>query len=161
MAKHSKLRTNFFSNPAVQGKIILLFVALAVLLVAMSWVMGIRALNAFGQAASELPAAASVQNDIQVLLVQQRAVLVSQLAVYSVLALLLVLLGAALLSHHIGGPLYHLVAYCRGVARGDTKPRLIRFRKHDIPQEVAEAFNEFQKHHGIASEEEPSEKSPE
>jgi hypothetical protein len=149
MDKQPTLRTNVFSNPAVQGKLLLRFFAFALLLVATNWVMALRALISFGHAAAVLPASESVRNDILLLLAQQQTVLIAQLVIYSVLSLLLVALGSLLISHHIGGPLYHLASYCRGVVKGDVKPREIRFRKHDIPKDVAIAFNEFQRHHGI------------
>ena len=149
MENRPKHRTNFFSNPAVQGRIIFVFFALTALLIATNWFVALRALDSFGQAAIALPGAQGAGNDIQLLLEQQRTVLVSQLSVYTLLSVFLVILGAVLISHHIGGPLHHLASYCRGVARGEKKPREIHFRKHDIPTEVASAFNEFQRHHGI------------
>jgi len=149
MNKECKFRTNFFSNPAVQGKILFVFFALTALLLATSWIIALRSLNALGSAAAELPSAQVAKQDILLLLEQQRTVLIAQLSIYTVLSALLVFLGTLLISHHIGGPLYHLASYCCGVARGETKPREVRFRKHDIPKDVATAFNEFQRHHGI------------
>lgn len=149
MHKRPYTRVNFFSNPAVQGKILLLFFALVVMLVGTNWIMSLRSLLSFGSAVQELPASDSVHKDIALLLEQQQTVLVIQLVVYSILSFVLVALGAILISHHIGGPLHNLVKYCRGVVSGTEKPREIRFRKHDIPQDVCAAFNEFQRHHSI------------
>jgi len=149
MDKKANLRISVFSNPAVQGRILLVFFALTALLLATSWVVTLRALSAFGRAAMDLAAAQGIQQDLQLLREQHRAVIVLQMSVYTVLVLALVILGAVLLSHRIGGPLYRLAAYCRGVVRGEIKPHEVRFRKNDIPNDVAAAFNEFQRHHGI------------
>lgn len=126
-----------------------MFAALTALLLATNWMVALKSLNTFGSAAIDLTTSQTLRQDIQLLHEQQRAVLLSQLSIYTVLVSTLVILGALLLSHRIGGPLYRLATYCRGVARGSIKPHEVRFRKNDIPTDVADAFNEFQRHHGI------------
>jgi len=149
MTEGTKIRTQYFSNPAVQGKILLVSFISTVLLIATSWIMGLRALAAAEKASLALQVSEAVQKDIVLLFDLQRTVLVSQLAIYSIVSFALVSLAALFVSHNIGGPLRHFTGYCRGVVRGDVNPCELRFRRHDIPHDVADAFNEFQRHHGI------------
>ena len=149
MVERMKTRTNFFSNPAVQGKILMVAFLSAVLLIGTCWVMSLRALDTAAKAAASLSVSSEAHSDIALLFAQQRSVLITQLAVYSLVSFVLVSLAALFVSHNIGGPLHHLVTYCRGVVKGDVEPRAVKFREHDIPHDVADAFNEFQRHHGI------------
>jgi hypothetical protein len=149
MEEKKHTRKNIFSNPAIQGRILILFFILAALLIATNWTMSCRALSRLGQNVMELSSEATYQRDVTLLLKQQQAVLTIQFVIYSLLSFVLVALGAVVLSHRIGGPLHHLTTYCRGVVHGTTKPQAVKFRKRDIPQDVATAFNEFQRHHGI------------
>ena len=142
-------RENVFSNPAVQGRIVIFFFALTALLTAINWTVSWRALTRFSQNVMELSSSDIYQRDVMLLLDQQQAVLMIQLAIYSLLSFVLMALGAVVLSHRIGGPLHHLTTYCRSVAHGKAGPQEVKFRKRDIPHDLATAFNEFQRHHGI------------
>lgn len=144
-------RENVFSNPAVQGRILIFFFALTAILIATNWIMSWRALSRLSQNVIALSSSDIFHRDVALLLKQQQAALGIQLIIYSLLSLILMALGAIVLSHRIGGPLHNLTAYCRGVVHGDKSPAEVHFRKRDIPQELASAFNEFQRHHGILS----------
>ena len=161
MSEKLKSRKQLFSNPAVQGKILMVSFLSTVLLVGTSWIMSLRAMFTTAKAAAALPVSPAVQNDLIFLFEQQTTVLVIQLIIYSIVSFTLVSLAALLVSHHIGGPLRHFVEYCRGVVKGGTKPAELTFRKNDIPHDVAKAFNEFQLHHGIIKAGSDNEKTPE
>ncbi len=144
-----KIRTNLLSNPAVEDRILLVFFVLSILLIGTNWVIAIRALNVFADEVMALSMAPATKSDVDVLLGHEKLVLVTQLSVYSLLSLIMVGMCALIVSHHIGGPLYHLAHYCRGIAKGTEEPDEIHFRKHDIPHDLADAFNEFQRHCGV------------
>jgi hypothetical protein len=148
-------RRNYFSNPKAQTRIIVFFSVLAFIYAAVNFYIGTRGFLVASQQILSLRLDAGALHDIQIVLKEQAAILRIQLTLFALLALCMVAMGAVLLSHRIGGPMYQLGKYLNGVSDGTVKPRRIRFRRDDFFHEVADAFNQFQEKRGILPEEEP------
>jgi methyl-accepting chemotaxis protein len=148
-------RRNVLSNPGVQIRIIAIFVTLALLFACTNYYVSKRALRSLYDdlAGSSLPDAARM--DLTASFQQQNGTLDAQLALLTVLSLVVLTLSGLFLSHSLGGPIHRLTGYCRNVASGRIKPARLRFRRHDFFHDLIEAFNEFQDSRGILPKSDP------
>ena len=141
--KHHR-RKSILSNPKEQMRIIIFFSILAIIYAAINYGMNIRALNTMANKILEIPQSLEMQHDVSVLLSHQTSILSLQLIIFTLLAILMLIMGVVLMSHRIGGPIYHITKYMREVSDGTVQPRPIKFRKGDFFHEMAETFNKFQ-----------------
>jgi len=141
--KHNR-RKNILSNPKEQMRIIIFFSILAIIYAAINYIMNIRALNTMTNKILEIPQSLEMQHDVGVLLSHQTSTLSIQLIIFTLLAILMLIMGVVLMSHRIGGPIYHITKYMREVSSGSAQPRRIKFRKGDFFHEMADTFNKFQ-----------------
>jgi len=156
----SNRRREVLSNPKVQIKIILSFVFLALLYVGTNYYVSNNTLKTFADHVLDLPLSERDRSDVIVLRGQQAMILNAQLYVFTLLTLLILVLGSIYLSHKIAGPIFRINKYLQSVSKGEKKPHEIHFRKYDFFDDLAENFNEFQKDCGILSVETTEKKEP-
>jgi hypothetical protein len=149
-------RRNVFSNPKVQIRIILVFVAIALLFAGTNWYVSLTSLKAAASQVRDLELTAIQEADVNVIFRQQRVTLELQLMVLTFASFVLLVMAGVLMSHHIGGPMYQLGKYLKDVVDGNAEPREVGFRRHDFFADVAERFNAFQRKFGIVKEETPA-----
>ena len=142
-------RRQILSNPRVQLRIIVVFFLLAVAYAATGYFVVTGALRRFGNETLALSLPASARTDVAILLRKNMETLNIQMGLFIFFSIFILTMAAVLLSHRIGGPMYQLEKYLRQMARGETSPREIRFRKGDFFHELARSFNEFQRSRGI------------
>ncbi len=137
-------RKNILSNPKEQMRIIIFFSILAIVYASINYFMNMWSLKSLANKILEIPQPLDMQHDVSILLSQQSSILNIQLIIFTLLATVMLILGIVLLSHRIGGPIYHITKYMREISDGTAKPRCISFRKGDFFHEMAATFNEFQ-----------------
>lgn len=146
-------RRDLFSNPGAQGRIVLIFLALAVLFAATNYHVARRVFDDLSGHMNRLPLSPENRIDISLILEQQARTVDLQLSVLTFLAVFTLLMGGVLLSHGIGGPVHQLRAYLEEMAAGAATPRPIRFRKYDFFHDLARSFNKFQRTMGMLRDE--------
>lgn len=154
MAERKWKRRNLFSNPRVQVPIVAVFAIVAGLYVATNYFVCYRLLKTVSSDIMSLSLTPSVRTDIHLILEQHGAELSLQLTLLSISGVIALLLGGLLLSHHLGGPIYRLHTYLKGVTSGNVPKQPIRFRRHDFFQDLANDFNAFQRSQSILPPEE-------
>ena len=142
-------RRNYLSQPKTQLRIIVFFVVMALVYGSLNIYIGNSAYTSFGHDVLSLELSASQMHDVSVMFDRHRDSLYIQLAVFSFLSLLMLLLSGLLLSHRIGGPIYHMKNYFKGLSVGRCQPRRIHLRKHDFMHDLADAINEYQIEQGL------------
>ena len=142
-------RRELFSHPTVQIRIILVFVCLSILYAATICWVSKAALQKMAENTLELPLDSGNRSDVNILYDQYSAVLNLQLAVFTFVSIVTLVMGGVYLSHQIAGPIYQLTKYLGDLSAGRTEPREIVFRKNDFFQSLATQFNDFQKKRGM------------
>ena len=142
-------RRNFFSQPRTQLRIILFFVLLALVFSLLNSYINTYAFGRFGLGVLSLDLPTAARRDVTVLYEQHRETLILQLVVFTVLSVGMLVLAGVLLSHRIGGPIYHLKKYLKDVVSDRQAARAVRFRQDDFFIDLADAFNEFQRSQGL------------
>lgn len=142
-------RKNILSNPKEQMRIITFFSILAIIYAAINYFINMRALHTLANKIIDTTQSVEVRHDVGILLTQQSSILNIQLIIFTLLAISMLIMGVVLMSHRIGGPIYHITKYMREISNETTQPRPISFRKGDFFNEMADAFNTFQKKQGI------------
>jgi len=137
-------RRNILSLPAAQLRIIGLFGVLAILYATLNIYVSKRAFTQLASSAMALEMATQARYDLQVVISEQGATLDLQLSLFTFLSFCMVSLAGILLSHRLGGPVFHLKQYLDGLGAGTVPPRFVRFRKGDFFHDLAETFNRFQ-----------------
>lgn len=145
----SNRRRNILSLPSAQLRIMGLFAALAVLYAALNVYISKRAFDRLATDAFELELPARAAHDLNVLVLQHEATLDLQLTLFVFLSFCMVTMAGVLLSHRLGGPVFHLKKYLKDVSDGTASPRELRFRKGDFFHDLASAFNDFQRARGM------------
>ncbi len=148
-------RRNVFSNPRAQLRIVLTFAAIALLYAGTSWYVSLRSLKAITGGLQGLSLSVAQHRDVAIIVHEQEVTLSLQLMIQTFVAFVLLTMAGVVISHHIGGPVYQLRTYLRGVVEGSTKPRRIRFRRHDFFQDLPDMFNNFQTRFGVLKEDSP------
>jgi len=148
-------RSNIFSNPRVQWRIVLTFSAIALVFAATSWYVSLTAIDDVHSEMERLDLSPVQEHDLDVIAREQRTVLNIQLMIQTFAAFVVLTMAAVVLSHHIGGPLYQLSTYLAEVVKGEVPPRRIGFRQHDFFSDLPGLFNAFQVKFGILKEESP------
>ncbi|MDP6631059.1 MAG: hypothetical protein QGH42_11180 [Kiritimatiellia bacterium] len=146
-------RSNIFSNPRVQWRIVLTFSAIALVFAATSWYVSLGAIDAVHSEVDRLDLTSIQERDLHIIAREQRTVLNIQLMIQTFAAFVVLTMAAVVLSHHIGGPLHQLSAYLAEVVEGEVQPRRIGFRHHDFFEDLPGLFNAFQAKFGILKEE--------
>ena len=154
-------RRNVYSNPKAQSKIILLFFLLAVLYAGVNWYISLHTIRELASSMDALPLSEVARHDLDVLVSERTYVLNLQLTLFTVLSTLTVALGGLLLSHRIGGPIYHLRTYMKGLAAGHVAPGPVCFRRNDFFHDLAAAFNALQRKQGLLPAGEAGDDGPE
>ncbi|MCX7591224.1 MAG: hypothetical protein N2255_06300 [Kiritimatiellae bacterium] len=142
-------RRQILSNPRVQLRIIGVFFVLAVVYAATGYFVVTSVLRRFANDVLALSLSGTARNDVVILLRNHMDTLNIQMGLFIFFSIFILTMAAVLLSHRIGGPMYQLRKYLHEMARGETEAREIRFRKGDCFHDLADAFNEFQRSHGI------------
>jgi len=142
-------RRNVLSQPKSQLRIIFIFALLAVVYALLNAYISIHALNALAADTLTLTLPKGTNHDLQVIVQDNRDTLNWQLGIFSFLSFFMLCLAGVLISHRIGGPIYHLKHYMEGVMGAKTTPRRLVFRKGDFFHDLAETFNQFQEHEGL------------
>lgn len=142
-------RRNYMSYPKAQMRIILFFGVLAVVYAVLNFYVSTRAIDAAYADVYRLEMTPSLRHDIQVVLAEHETILTVQLSLYTIMSFCMLCLGSLLLSHHIGGPIYHARMYLEGLTKGSVKPRRVNFRKGDFFHELADSLNLFQEKLGL------------
>ncbi len=153
-------RRNLMSLPAAQARIIGLLLILGLLYAALNVYISRRALEAMAAEAYQIEMSALARHDLRVVVAEQFATLDLQLAIFLLLSFVMVGLVGVLLSHRLGGPVFHLQQYLNAVADGRAEPGPVRFRKGDFFHDLAAAFNRFQRARGLLPPEAPPEATP-
>jgi methyl-accepting chemotaxis protein len=138
--------------PSAQLRIVGVFGVLAILYAALNVFISKRALDGLSNDALDLDLSPLVRHDLQVLAHQHAAALDLQLCLFTFLSFCMVCLAGILLSHRLGGPIYHLKKYLMDLAAGTIPPRPVRFRRKDFFHDLADAFNRFQRQRGLLKE---------
>lgn len=142
-------RRDVLSLPPAQLRIILVFAVFAMLYAALNIYISTNAFTKLAEAAWNLAQPGVAQRDLQIAVDQHRETLHLQLAVFSFLSFCMLCLAGVLLSHRLGGPVFHLKKYMQETIAGGTQPRAVTFRKKDFFHDLADQFNRFQEHFGI------------
>lgn len=137
-------RRNILSLPAAQLRIICLFAVLAILYATLNIYVSKRAFTQLANSALSLEIPTQARYDLQVIVCEQGATLDLQLSLFTFLSFCMVCLAGILLSHRLGGPVFHLKQYLDGLAAETIPPRFVHFRKGDFFHDLAETFNRFQ-----------------
>lgn len=137
-------RRNVLSLPAAQLRIIGLFAVLAILYATLNVFVSKRAFTQLANSAMALEMSTQARYDLQVVVSEQGATLDLQLSLFTFLSFCMVTLAGILLSHRLGGPIFHLKQYLDGLGAETVPPRFVRFRKGDFFHDLAETFNRFQ-----------------
>ncbi len=147
-------RSNIFSNPRVQWRIVITFSAIALVFAATSWYVSLGAIDAAHSELSRLGLSPIQEHDLGVIAREQRTVLNIQLMIQTFAAFVVLTMAAVMLSHHIAGPLQQLCTYLAEVVEGNVQPRRIGFRHHDFFVDLPGLFNAFQLKFGILKDDE-------
>ncbi|MCE9613739.1 MAG: hypothetical protein K8T26_05650 [Lentisphaerae bacterium] len=142
-------RRNVMSLPGTQLRIILFFAVLALLYALVNVYVSKHAFQRLAAEALRMPLPMTAHRDLQVIVYEQEATLDVQLSLFTFLSFSMLCLAGVLISHRIGGPVYHLKNYLDGLGSGAQTPRLIKFRKDDFFHDLADTFNRFQEREGI------------
>lgn len=142
-------RRSILSYPRPQMRLVGLFLLLALAYGAVNGYVTTAALYRLIEDVAHLPLSSETRADLQVLARQHARTLYAQMMLFTALTLLMVVLGALLVSHRVAGPVRRLSRYLRGLAQQSVTPERICFRKHDFWHELAEDFNRFQEVWGI------------
>ncbi len=144
----SNRRSNIFSYPSAQLRMILIFALLASVYATANFYVSRTALSRFVQ---EIQADATLseqqQHDVTVSFVQRSRDLDLQMSILTLLSLIMIFLACLVVSHRVAGPVFHLKSYMRRRLDGTDERRNIKFRKNDFFDDLATAFNEFQDHY--------------
>jgi nitrogen fixation/metabolism regulation signal transduction histidine kinase len=139
------------SLPAAQLRIMAVFGLLAVLYAGLNVYISRRALARLAAEAMNLDLTPRAAHDLRVLILEHSATLDLQLTIFLLLSFCMVAMAGLVLSHRLGGPVYHLKTYLDGITTGSITPRDVRFRKDDFFHDLAAAFNRFQRHQGLVA----------
>lgn len=142
-------RRNVLSLPGAQLRIIGLFTVMALLYAAVNAYVSRSALQRLATDALAIQAPPQVHRDLERTIIQHGDTLDLQLVLFTFLSFTMLVLAGVLISHRIGGPVYHLKAYMDGQVKATVPPRRIQFRKDDFFHDLAAGFNTFQEKVGL------------
>ena len=142
-------RRNYLSQPRTQLRIIGFFLLLALVYGGLNIYISKAAFGNLTDALAGLSLPADVGHDVGILMSDHTATLGLQLGLFTLLSLCMLCLAGVLLSHRIGGPIFHIKKYMGGIVDGSIEPRLLKFRKDDFFGDLAESFNRFQEKVGV------------
>lgn len=142
-------RRDVLSLPRAQIRIILVFGILALVYGLVNVYVSKYAFTKLADAALHLQTSPVVHRDLLVIVYEQEATLELQLSIFTFLSFCMLCLAGVLISHRLGGPIYHLKKYIQDIITGAAMPRAVKFRKDDFFHDLAESFNRFQEHAGI------------
>ena len=152
-------RRNILSDPKSQIRLMGFFIVLVVVYAVLNVYISKRAFNSMVVEVQSLPMPAQSLTDASIMASSHEDALNLQLTLFTVLMGVMMVLASLAVSHRVSGPMTHMRIYLRGVMNGTVEPRLIKFRKNDFFHDVAELFNEFQRHQGILKDSEESKSS--
>jgi hypothetical protein len=147
-------RRNILSYPRAQLQIIVLFAVLAAVYSTTNHYISASALGRVTERVLDVSLSNEARHDIGIIMDNQLEIINIQLMLFTFLSIFMLTLAAVLLSHRLGGPIYHMRKYLRESAAGEGEPRRVKFRKGDFFHDLATAFNEFQEKNGIIPPEE-------
>jgi hypothetical protein len=152
-------RRNILSDPKSQIRLIGFFIALSIVYAVLNVYISKRAFNEMVVQVQELSMPEQSLSDASIIASNHERALNLQLTLFTTLMGAMMVLASLAVSHRVGGPMTHMRIYLRGVMNGTVEPRMIKFRKHDFFHDVAELFNEFQRHQGIVKDSKESKTS--